>query len=74
MTKLPFHKIKSDALWGVKVKVDRLQVFGFNGLTKDRKTQAVFHLNHFNADYFPIHQFTNTTFSDVREDALADFF
>ena len=31
-------KIKSDALWGVKVKVDRLQVFGFNGLTKDRKT------------------------------------
>ncbi len=37
MTKLPIQKIKSNAQWGVKVKVDRLQVFGFKGATRDGK-------------------------------------
>ena len=34
MTGLPIHKIKSNAMWGVKVNVDRLQVFGFKGPTR----------------------------------------
>jgi hypothetical protein len=37
MPNLPLQKVTANAMWGVKVKVDRLQVFGFNVFTRDNK-------------------------------------
>ena len=73
-SKFPLEKFKGNPQWGLKAQINRLTVIGFKSKTREGKDSAVFGMNEYASDFIPIHQFSNTKFIDVNDDALANFY
>jgi len=70
-SKIPIHKIKSDASWGTEVEVFRVTFKHFlTDTTACGGMQRVFERNPTSADYIPQHYFDTVTFDDVADTAL----
>ena len=68
---LPVSKIKSEGAWAAEVSVDNFSFKDFtSSKTRCGKSQHVFARNKHAADYVPMHQFSQTTFDNVVDDAL----
>ena len=70
----PTYKFKSDSMWGTQVYLYRNTYLGFKAKTRYQRTQSVFGINEYASDYIPIHQFFDTKFVNVEEEAMAFFY
>ena len=67
----PVHKYKSQAPWAGRVILSRNQFIGFSAKTRQGADQRAFGVNEYQADFVPLHEFSDTTFTNVEADALA---
>ena len=72
-TLLPIHKIKSNASWGGRVEMYRVNFHNFLAETDCGARQSVFGRNPTAADYTPLHEFDQSRFTDVEDAAMAWF-
>jgi len=71
---LPPHKIKSDASWGSKVVLNRLEFRDWNATTREGMRSQIFTVNKNSPDYVPMHEFYDTKFINVEADAMSYIF
>jgi hypothetical protein len=65
------YKIKGDSGWGGRTKLNRNVFSGFKAETALGHRQSIFGSSYYQPDYTPMLEFTDTTFIDVEESALA---
>lgn len=71
LSPLPPHKVKSIAVWQVKVTFNRLEFRNWKAKTKDGMRNTVFQLSPYGPDYIPMMEFHDTKFTNVEDDAMA---
>lgn len=74
MSPLPPSKVKSIASFGTKVEIYDAQFFNFEPTTALGMRQRIFELVASASDLIPVHEFYDTTFTNVHSDAVGYFF
>jgi hypothetical protein len=71
MSPLPIPKLKSLSTWGTIQKMYRNEFIGFEAKTSEGLRQSAIQINEWQSDYVPIMEFFETTFTDVKDGAMA---